>query len=220
LTSPGYGIKFIGMVQIHSGEHVPTTADDLTVGEASVVTDLRPGQINDAIDRKRIPPRWVTSRGRKRLVHREGLVVFAIEKSVAMQVPAKVRQRWYDQLAEGASLRRVSTTDPETNVTYEVDLQGYRATINRRWKKLKEAQRLIVEDPSVQAGTATFKGTRILVHPIADALAAGISESELLEDYPRLTPSMLEAARIWCLAYPRRGRPRTKEPSAADKPGR
>lgn len=202
---------------------MPTTADDLTVGEASVVADLRPDQINDAIDRKRIPSRWVTLRGGKRLVHREGLVVFVIEKSVATGVPAKVRQRWYDQLAKGPSLRRIAAKDAKTNVTYEVDVWSYRAPIDKRWKKLKEAKRLIVEDPGTQAGAATFKGTRILVHPIADALAAGISESELLDDYPRLTPQMLEAARIWCLAYPRRGRPRAKTPwhtaSAEDKPG-
>jgi len=202
---------------------MPTMADDLTVGEASVIADLRPDQINDAIDRKRIPSRWVTSKGRTRLVRREGLVVFIIEKSVATQVPAKVRQRWYDQLAKGGSLRRVAATDAKTNVTYEVDVWRYRAAIDKRLKELKAAKRLIVEDPKIQAGAATFRGTRILVHPIADALAAGISESELLEDYPRLTPSMLEAARIWRLAYPRRGRPRSKAPwhatSAADKPG-
>jgi uncharacterized protein (DUF433 family) len=201
---------------------VPTTADDLTVGEASVVTDLRPDQINDAIDRKRIPSRWITLRGGKRLVHREGLVVFVIEKSVASGVPAEVRQRWYEQLAESGSLRRIAAKDAKTSVTYEVDVWRYRAPIDRRWKKLKEVKRLIVEDPKIQAGAATFKGTRILVHPIADALAAGISESELLEDYPRLTLQMLEAARIWCSAYPQRGRPRAKAPwhaaSAGDKP--
>ncbi len=198
---------------------MPTTADDLTVSEASAVTDLRPKQINDAIDRRRIPSRWVISKGRNRRVHKDGLVVLVLEKSLATQVPAEVRRIWYGKLSEGASLRRIEAKDARTNVIYSIDLRDYRAAINKRWKKLKEAQRLIVEDPSVQAGTATFKGTRILVHPIADALAAGVSESELLEDYPRLTPSMLEAARIWCLAYPRRGRPRIKAPSVADKPG-
>lgn len=201
---------------------MPTTADDLTVGEASVVTNLSPGQINDAIDRKRIPSRWITLKDGKRLVRREGLVVFVIEKSVATQVPAKVRQRWYAQLTRGTSPRQIAAEDTRTNVTYKVDVWKYRAPINERWKKLKEAKRLIVEDPRIQAGAATFKGTRILVQPIADALAAGISESELFEDYPRLTSPMLEAARIWRLAYPRRGRPHAKAPwhaaSAADKP--
>lgn len=202
---------------------MPTTADDLTVGEASVVTNLSPSQINDAIDRKRIPSRWIILKDGKRLLRREGLVIFVIEKSVATQVPARVRRHWYDQLARGTSPRRIAAEDARTNVTYEVDVRKYRAPLNERWKKLKEAKRLIVEDPRIQAGAATFKGTRILVQPIADALAAGISESELLEDYPRLTPLMLEAARIWRLAYPRRGRPRAKAPwhtaSAGDKPG-
>lgn len=201
-----------------------TTADDLTVGEASVVTGLRPDQINDAIDRKRIPSRWVTSRGRNRLVHKDGLVVLVLEKSLATQVPNEVRQIWYCKLSEGTSLRRIVAKDARTKVIYSVDLRDYRAPIDKQRKKLEAAKRLIVEDPGTQAGAATFKGTRILAHPIADALASGISESELLDDYPRLTPAMLEAARIWCSAYPRRGRPRAKAPwhaaSAVDKPER
>ncbi|MGK9234242.1 DUF433 domain-containing protein [Inquilinus limosus] len=186
--------------------------DDLTVGEACVVTGLRPDQINDAIDRKRVPSRWVTAQGGRRRLDKRGLVAFKIETSLAGRVPVEIRQRWYAKLAEGASPGRLVTKDPETSVTYQVDLRPYRADIDSRWRKLKSAKRLIVEDPDIQAGAATFKGTRILVHPIADALAAGISEAELLEDYPRLTRDMLDAARIWCVAYPRRGRPRAKAP--------
>lgn len=203
---------------------MPDTADGLTVGEASVVTGLRPDQINDAIDRKRVPSRWVTAEGGRRRLDKKGLVAFVIETSLAGRVPAEIRQRWYARLAEGASPGRLVTEDPETSVTYQVDLRPYRADIDNRWKRLKSAKRSIVEDPGIQAGAATFKGTRILVHPIADALAAGISETELLEDYPRLTRDMLDAARIWCAAYPRRGRPRTKAPwhgaSGRNKQGR
>ena len=67
---------------------------------------------------------------------------------------------------------------------------------------------LIVEDDTIQAGAATFRGTRILVHQIADLLAQGATEAELREDYPRLTPEMIAAAPIYARAHPRRGRPR------------
>jgi uncharacterized protein (DUF433 family) len=68
---------------------------------------------------------------------------------------------------------------------------------------------LIVEDASIQGGAATFRGTRILVHQIADLLAQGADEAELREDYPRLTPAMLAAAPVYARAHPRRGRPKS-----------
>lgn len=71
----------------------------------------------------------------------------------------------------------------------------------------REAMELIVEDAAVQGGAATFRGTRILVHQVADLLAQGAGEAELREDFPRLTPQMLRAAPIYAQAHPGRGRP-------------
>lgn len=72
----------------------------------------------------------------------------------------------------------------------------------------RDAMQLIVEDAAIQAGAATFRGTRILVHHIADLIAQGVGEAELREDYPRLTPEMIAAAPIYARLYPDRGRPR------------
>ena len=72
----------------------------------------------------------------------------------------------------------------------------------------RKAMRLIVEDPEIQGGAATFKGTRMLVHHIAGLLQQGVPEAELREDYPNLTEEMIKAAHIYVQAHPRRGRPR------------
>ena len=74
--------------------------------------------------------------------------------------------------------------------------------------RYRKAAELIVEDPRIQAGAATFKGTRILVHQIADLVAQGATEAELCEDYPRLTCEMIASATIYAKSHPRRGRPR------------
>ena len=82
---------------------------------------------------------------------------------------------------------------------------------------------LIVEDESIQGGAATFRGTRILVHQIADLLTQGADEGELREDYPRLTSAMLAAAPIYTRAHPRRGRPKApawRKAEAAGKMGK
>jgi uncharacterized protein (DUF433 family) len=45
---------------------------------------------------------------------------------------------------------------------------------------------LIVEASAIQGGAATFRGTRILVHQVADLLAQGVDEATQQEDCPRL----------------------------------
>ncbi len=51
----------------------------------------------------------------------------------------------------------------------------------------------IVADPEVLCGKPTVKGTRISVEFIIQRLAQGWTESELLENYPRLTAKHLQA---------------------------
>jgi len=50
---------------------------------------------------------------------------------------------------------------------------------------------------------------RIPVYGIAAMLNAGATADELLSGYPKLTARMLDLARIWSAADPRRGRPKS-----------
>lgn len=47
--------------------------------------------------------------------------------------------------------------------------------------------------PGVMGGKPVIKGTRITVEIILDWLAAGWSEQELFDNYPRLSPDSLKA---------------------------
>jgi uncharacterized protein (DUF433 family) len=58
-------------------------------------------------------------------------------------------------------------------------------------------QERIVADPKVLAGKPVVKGTRIAVEFILDLLANGWPESDILQNYPRLTHDDIQA----CLAY-------------------
>ncbi|HEX8314106.1 MAG TPA: DUF433 domain-containing protein [Flavisolibacter sp.] len=51
----------------------------------------------------------------------------------------------------------------------------------------------IVSDKQVLPGKPIVKGTRISVELILELLAAGWTESQLLESYPNLTPDSLRA---------------------------
>jgi uncharacterized protein (DUF433 family) len=60
----------------------------------------------------------------------------------------------------------------------------------------RRALRLIVEDQAINSA-ATFRGTRLLVAPIADLMRGGATMAELQEDFPRLTPEMAEATLVF-----------------------
>ena len=53
---------------------------------------------------------------------------------------------------------------------------------------------LISIDPGICHGQACIKGTRIMVSGILDCLAAGMSEREILAEYPTLTAEGVRAA--------------------------
>ena len=58
-------------------------------------------------------------------------------------------------------------------------------------------QQHITIDPQVRRGKPCIKGTRIAVADVFDYLAGGISQEELLEDFPDLTADDISA----CLAF-------------------
>jgi len=49
-------------------------------------------------------------------------------------------------------------------------------------------------DPAVMMGKPVIRGTRLTVELILRKLAEGATESDLLEDYPHLTPEDIRAA--------------------------
>jgi uncharacterized protein (DUF433 family) len=81
-------------------------------------------------------------------------------------------------------------------LSYVVDVKAVADRVDQDLARYRDAMGLIVEDGAIQGGAATFRGTRILVHQIADLLAQGAEATGLREDYPRLTPAMLATAPI------------------------
>ena len=55
----------------------------------------------------------------------------------------------------------------------------------------------ITVDPAVLRGKPAIRGLRISVEQVLRALAAGVTEAELLADYPELEPEDLRAAEAY-----------------------
>jgi uncharacterized protein (DUF433 family) len=65
--------------------------------------------------------------------------------------------------------------------------------------------------PGVRSGKPCIKGTRITVYDILEYLAGGMTESEILADFPNLCPDDIRA----CLAFAAQRERRLASSSAA-----
>lgn len=53
---------------------------------------------------------------------------------------------------------------------------------------------MIVRDPDVCGGQAVVRGTRIMVSVVLDSLADGMTEGDIVTEYPSLTVEGIRAA--------------------------
>ena len=59
---------------------------------------------------------------------------------------------------------------------------------------MDEIEDYIEIQPGVRSGKPCFKGTRITVYDVLEYLAGGMTEAELLTDFPALSPQHIRAA--------------------------
>lgn len=56
-----------------------------------------------------------------------------------------------------------------------------------------DLEKLIVVTPGIRSGKPCIVGTRITVYDILEYLAGGMTEQEILEDFPALRPEHIKA---------------------------
>ena len=62
----------------------------------------------------------------------------------------------------------------------------------------------ITVTPDIRSGKPCIRGTRITVYDILEYMAGGMSEQEILDDFPPLKPEHLKAALAFAAARERR----------------
>lgn len=65
-------------------------------------------------------------------------------------------------------------------------------------------EELITVTPGVRSGKPCIAGTRITVYDILEYLAGGMSEEEILNDFPRLRQEHIRATLVFAAARERR----------------
>ncbi len=194
----------------------------VSVREASFVAGVPVKTVNKAIDEAKLR-RGIVRRRRERLLNRDGVLQIAFEKELERRISNELRPS-----VRAGFLKAITTANRQADVEIRlgdslvlvIECKAIEARIDRRWERLSRALDEIAEDPEVQAGAPTFRGTRVLVWPIVEALKQGEPEAELLKHYPALTHEKLEAAKLYVEVHPRRGRPKIDLRHTAPKSSR
>jgi uncharacterized protein (DUF433 family) len=174
-----------------------------TPTEAAVLTGLSLKAVNNAIDKKTISA--VAGEEGGRLLDDRALVSLVIERLLTDRFVPELRRQVFDALAE--SLRNFVSLE---GGLVKIDLREPRRELASSLRELRRAKRLVVSDPEIMGGDPVFHDTRVPVHMIAELVAQGSTQAELLESYPRLSAEMIRLAPVYAAAYPLRGRPRNQ----------
>lgn len=79
-----------------------------------------------------------------------------------------------------------------------------------RWRDAR-----VASDPAILGGEPVFRGSRLSVRRVGEALERGEKAATMREDYPYLTADDIEFAPRYVRAYPRVGRPRESSKASA-----
>lgn len=187
----------------------------LRPSEAAVVAGVDLRTVNRVIDEKLLPTRLlVSSNGRE--IWAGACALISFHGAVADLLTPKLRQAIVSDLAD--HLAPLAATELSTLIGQRwlevrlgpvtVNFDGYVRAAIEGMERLKAAREIVVNDQDILSGTLVIRGTRIPVHDVAAAVAAGTPLERVLEAYPSLTIEQIELACIYAKGNPLRGRPR------------
>lgn len=188
--------------------------ETLTTAEAAVVSRVNLRDVNRVIDERILPDTLVShDNGRRVSAGASALIAFYFESAPRLTSEERLYAiRWAEpRLQDLARPLATEFLNADWIVDHDflkIDLRPFFERSIRGLERLNAARAIVSSSTDVLGGAPVIRGTRIPVYDVASAKTAGASEMELLEDYPSLTPEMLELALLYAEANPRRGRPR------------
>ncbi|PZU44066.1 MAG: hypothetical protein DI568_16435 [Sphingomonas sp.] len=174
--------------------------------EAAAISGIGVKAVNNAFDKGILRSAAKPTGGKKptrRLVTGEELLELKLWYGVGAMLPADRRQKLFDEIRDKPSARTIRADE-----LVIIDIAEARKQIAASERALDKAEAAIERNREVMGGEPVFKGTRIPVYLVAAMLAGGADEADILDGYPKLDAQMLDLARIWVAAHPRRGRPK------------
>lgn len=176
-----------------------------TPAQAAALTELPLAAVHKAIDSRLILPHTSgTGTTVRRLLTKEQIIFLQLEAEGLRLLPLGIRREIAELLQQSPGTDQLPVGG---GTALRLEIKPSRLKVESRIKLLTLIQKTVVSNPEIMRGTPVFKGTRIPVELVADMLAQGTSEAEILEGYPALDTRKIGIAPLYMQAFPRRGRP-------------
>ncbi len=182
------------------------TGGSFTATQVSVIADVPLKAVNQYLDRDLSGMGVAAIGGGFRHVRPEGLLAIRLVHEFIDSFSNAKRIELVRKHLSKPSAKSIALDDGKI----EVSVEPARATVAAGLKAHDAAQAMVNSDPGILGGEPCLRGTRLSVYTIADLLGAS-GRDEVLLAYPDLSDQQIEAARIFALGSPRRGRPRSVE---------
>ena len=190
----------------------------IPAAEAAYISNLTDKQIQRAVDDHILQAPLVSRRNGRRFAKLgsalanfyygfESTLTAEARRKVISLITARLQKRsdWQAMLDLSAPLVAVDWSIALPDLV--VDLDHTIRTVQARIARVDWASSQIVEDPEIMGGAPVFAGTRIPIDTVLVAKRGGSRIGEIRQHYPTVSEEQIEAAEIYSLVHPRRGRP-------------
>lgn len=180
---------------------MPPEQQTFTPQQAAAITGIPLQTLKNAVSQRRLKGA-VRTRGGRAQLDRPGVLAYAIAHRLAPRVRLPL-QKVYEAIKADPTLQEPQEIVPGI----VLDVRKAAEPILERLDAYAHAIATYIRiDPAIMGGAPCIAGTRIPAHMIGGFLAHGDSVDDLIEAYPNLRPEQIEAARLYALANPLRGR--------------
>lgn len=178
-----------------------TVSHQFTPAEAAAFAELSEKKV-----RKELEYQVIRSEGDKPRLSFAALVYLHLVRGSELTLPVSVRTALLERIVETLA-GSAPYPDIEVARPYYLRLEGEVEALVDKIKRFFAWKATLVSDPDIMGGATVFPDSRLTVRRVGGLLLRGVDPSELLEDYPHLSPLDLECSKLYVQAYPVIGRP-------------
>jgi uncharacterized protein (DUF433 family) len=190
-------------------------AETFSVNEAAAIAEVSPETIRTALEKNSVTPSHQRKAGKSvRHQFSVGDVLFIkLLAEFPFPLSKQDKQSLAHVVARGnrkASLWSMEGPDlvyRSGGVQLSLQCKTLRKTVDKNLATFRWGRKRVVSSPEVLGGEPVFRGTRIPLRHVASLFRKGVSEQEIVEDFPSLSVRDLAYARLFSRFGDKPGRP-------------
>jgi uncharacterized protein (DUF433 family) len=193
-------------------------AELFSVNEAAVIAEVSPEIIRTALEKKSVTAshRYRTGKAVRHQFSVDDVLFLKLLAEFPFPLSRQDKQSLAQVLSRGkpaTSLWSIEGTNlvyRSGNVHLSLRCKAFRKIVESNLATFRRGRKRVVSSPKILGGEPVFRGTRIPLRHVASLFRKGVSEKEIVEDFPHLHSQDLAYARLFSRLGEKPGRPRKR----------